>query len=410
MTAHAKNRPPSAAKRWLSCPYSASIVSMYPRDETDASLKGDQWHEYMETILTYGTLPVNTDPDAYDAMHELLEYTLKRFSEMGGAKQTKMFVEQRLDIPQTREFGTADIILVSDKEIEIIDEKSGYVPVEVKMNPQLMIYLLGAIALHGPRKKYTITLHQPNYDHVDGSLRSYAVNDEDIEWLEREIKYALANEDQCSAGKHCKETYCDHRGSCQIFMDYVQRDLKLGWHTSEIKSISDEMLSTALDAADELSGWRNSLRSEAMRRIMNMDRKVNGYKVVKGRKSRAVVNPSELANAMYDAIGAEWAIKLFPDLSPFLSALSFPLIADDPALKFIGSAKHVEDICKLYCNQNRGPRGAWKTVYDTFAAPYIRDTANGLTLERAIDARPSHKRGSEFGSLVSTPNQVVTII
>lgn len=409
-TAHAKNRAPSAAKRWLSCPNSALIVPMYPNGETEASLKGDHWHELMEDMIRFGTLPKATDPDAAEAMEDLYEYTLKRVREMGGPGKVQVFIEEQLDIPETGEFGTADIILVSDREIEIIDEKSGYVPVNVRGNPQMLVYLLGAIARFGERKTYKLSIHQPNYDHIDGALRHYSPTDDDIEWLRGEIRYAIKYEDSIKAGKHCKDTYCPHRGTCEAFLEYVQRDLTLGWHTSEVKSISDEMLATALDAADELSGWRNELRAEAMRRIINMDRKVEGYKVVKGRKQRSVSNPVALVNSVYENMGRDWALKLFPDISHWIVGHGFPINGNDTTLKFLGTPKHIEDVIKQYAREHSAPRGGWKAIYDNVVGEYIRDTASGLTLERAIDGRPAHKRGSEFGSLVPAPSQDVTII
>lgn len=407
-TAHAKNRAPSAAKRWLSCPYSATVTPMYPNDETDASLKGDVWHNNMEDRLVFGTCGPSADPDAAEAMDVLYDYVVKRVAEMGGPGKVKVLVEQQLDIPETGEFGTADVILVSEREIEIIDEKSGYVPIGVRMNPQMLVYLLGAIAKYGERKKYRVTVHQPNYDHVDGVLRSFDPSDDDIEWLRGEIKYSMENEDECKAGKHCKESYCPHRGACQPFMDYVQRDLILGWHTSEVRSISDETLSTALDAADELSGWRNELRAEAMRRIMNMDRKVHGYKVVKARKQRAVSNPVALVNSVHDNMGREWAIHLFPDIAHWIVGHVFPINGNDATLKFLGTPKHIEDVIKQYARQHNLPRGGWKAIYDNVVGEYIRESNSGLTLEKAIDGRPAHKRGSEFGALIS-PAGTITL-
>lgn len=414
-TAHAKNRAPSAAKRWLSCPVSAYLAAMYPNDETDASLKGDYWHELMEDQITYGTLPPSVEPDAAEAMQDLYAYVLKRVSELGGPGKVQLYVEQRLDIPETGEFGTADIILVCDRLIEIIDEKSGYVPVNVKANPQLGIYLLGAIAKYGERKAYRLTIHQPNYDHIDGPIRSYDPDQEYIDWLRREIRYSMENDQLCTPGKHCKETYCPHRGACEPFMGYVRTDLALGWQPSELKATDDNMLAVALDAADEISGWRNELRAEAMRRIINMDRKIDGYKVVKGRKQRAVLDPLKLINAVNQKMGTEWAAKLFPDLgwaseqlTGYLSGKSGPM--PDAVLKCLGTPKHIEDVIKAYAKAHDAPRGGWKNVYDAVVSEYIRETAMGLTLERAIDGRPAHKRGSELGSLVPAPSQDVKII
>lgn len=411
-TAHAKHRPPSAAKRWLSCPFSAHIAAMYPNTSSEKSLKGDYWHELMEDKIIFGTLPKNIDPDAADAMDDLYAYVKQRIEAMGGPGKVRVFVEVELSIPETGEFGTVDILLVSEREIEIIDLKSGYVAVNVKMNPQMMIYLLGALAIHGERKSYRVTIFQPLYDHVDGPFRSFDPSEADIEWLRREIKYSMENDDECKAGRHCKETYCPHRGACAPFSEYVKDDLVRGWHTSEVRGIPDAELAIFLDAADELSGWRNELRSEAMRRIMNMDRHIEGYKVVKGRKQRAILPGKELdiVNTVNDKLGTDWAIKLFPDLSTFLSALGFPLSADDAALKFIGTPKHIEDVIRQYAREHSLPRGGWQGVYDNTVGPYIRETAMGLTLEKSIDGRPAHKRGSEFGSIMSpTPTSNISL-
>jgi hypothetical protein len=62
----------------------------------------------------------------------------------------------------------------------VIDEKSGYVPVDVKHNAQMLTYLLGAIALHGPRPRYMLGVHQPNFDHADGTFRTWEPDAGDV--------------------------------------------------------------------------------------------------------------------------------------------------------------------------------------------------------------------------------------
>lgn len=364
---------------------------MYPHGDTLASLKGDLWHEHMETRIIFGTLPIDCDPDAAEAMEDLAAYVNQRFKDAG--PEAKIYVEQQLDIPETGEFGTADIIIVSPLFLEIDDEKSGYVPVKVQNNEQLMTYLLGAIAVYGPRPKYRLGIHQPNYDHVDGLVRYWEPTDADITAFRARVLDSIANVDRILAGPHCKETYCGHRGACVAFAAYAQDDLALGWHTSELKAMDDATLAKALDASDELGGWRTELRAEAMRRIMNMDRSIHGYKVVKGRRSRAVVDANGLVNSVCSALGMEWARRLFPDLA-WVSALD---VEREEVLKHLGTPKHIEDVLKQYARQHNLPRNGWKMLYDNVVGEYIRETASGLTLERAIDGRPAHKRGSEFG-------------
>jgi hypothetical protein len=366
---------------------------MYPNEESEQSLKGDHWHKLMEDLITFGALPKDADATAAEELEKLFEYVLKRVAE--GGPGTRVYVEQRLDIPQTGEFGTVDILIVAPLWTEVIDLKSGYVPVDVVKNAQMLVYLLGAIAAHGPRPAYRITIFQPNYDHVDGPLRSYDPMPADLAELEQNIAYSLKATDECNAGPHCKETYCDHRGACAAFHAYVLDDLAVGWHTHEVKSMDDETLATALDAADQLAGYRTELRTEAMRRIMNMDRQIDGYKVVKGRRSRAVTDPLKVVQVVWETMGIEWARKLLPDLE-WVPNLQPTLPA---ALKCLGTPKHIEDVIKQYARQAGLPRGTWTTIYDNTVGKYIRETASGLTLEKAIDGRPAHKRGSEFGTL-----------
>ena len=405
-TTHAKNRPPSAAHRWLPCPISAKIVPLYPNDETEASLKGDRWHELMEDQITFGSLPKDVDPDAADAMEDLYAYVKKRVAE--GGPGTRVFVEYKLDITETGEFGTGDIIIVAPLGIEVIDEKSGYVPVYVELNDQMLTYLCGAIDAFGSRPEYVLTVHQPNFDHIDGPLRHWPATEADVAEHRRRMLWSVENDDHIQAGPHCKDTYCPHRGSCEAFRVYAMNDLSLGWHTSELKSMSDADLAKALDAADELAGWRAELRTEAMRRIIGKDRRIDGYKMVKARRSRVVRDARGLVIAVREQIGMEWLVRMFdPALAWASTALRDALAMDFPpeyALKYLGTPKHIEDTLKQYARQHNLPRGGWKMLYDNLVGQYIRETSEGLSLERAIDGRPAHKRGSEFGTLENPAN------
>ena len=390
-TAHAKNRLPSAAKRWLPCPFSATVAPLYPRDETDQSLKGDIWHKLMEDMITFGTVPPECDPDAAEAMQDLYDYVMKVFKAAGPS--ARIFVEHRIDIPETGEFGTGDIIIVSPTLIAVIDHKSGYVPVDVLYNAQLLTYLLGLIAEFGERPEYLLAIHQPNYDHIDGPIREWRPVSADIDTFRDRVSWSMGNPNHVRAGHWCKETYCEHRGACEAFKVYAMNDLSLGWHSSELKAMSDADLSKALDASDELGGWRTELRAEAMRRIMNMDRQVHGYKVVKGRRSRSVTDARALVGTFQEKLGYEWACRLFPDLA---WVRDLPLDREE-VLKCLGTPKHIEDVLKQYARKFNLPRGGWKMLYDNVVGAYIRETASGLTLEKAIDGRPAHKRGNEFG-------------
>lgn len=413
--AHAKFRAPSSAKRWINCPLSAKIGAMYDRDDTDASLKGTYWHEVMEDTLKFGFVPKNVEPDLDDAMQTLLDYVKRRVAEMRavpGAGEVRIFIEKRLDIPCTGEFGTVDVLLVSMVEYEVLDLKAGYVPVDVHKNPQMLNYLDGAIGLFGMRDMYRITIYQPNYDHRDGPIRTYVVSSDDMTRFWQDVEWSMQNPDTCVAGPWCKETYCEHRGACSEFIKYVQDDLALGWYPSEVKGMSDAALAEALDASDQAAGLRNELRAEAMRRIMQMDRKIEGYKVVNGGKQRTIVAPAALVDNVRAIMGVEWAVKLFPTAQWAGEALKNVVASGrypEDLMKTLGTAKHIENIIREFAKANDLPRGMWKSVYSNVVGAYIRETVEGKTLEKAINGRPAHKRGGEFGSLGTPLAQVDTV-
>lgn len=382
---------------------------MYGRGDTEQSLKGDLWHRLLEDLLTFGTLPLDCDADAAEQLQPVYDYVTQRFKELG--PETQIGIEQRIDITETGEFGTADVVLISPDWIEIGDEKSGYVPVDVKHNEQMLTYLCGVIDKYGHRPNYRLWIHQPNYEHADGPLRKWEPGDADIAKHRERLKWSMQNPEVLAAGPHCKATYCEHRGACEAFRAYCMDDLSLGWHTSELKGSSDADLAKALDASDELAGWRTELRTEAMRRIINMDRTIEGYKVVKGRKARTVLDGRKLVSSVGETMGWDWAAKLFQDLS-WVVDLAGSLQTDfpDETLKSLGTPKHIEDVIKQYARVNHLPRGGWKQVYDNVVGKYIRETVAGLTLEKAIDGRPAHKRGSEFGVIDPANGSQVTTV
>lgn len=390
--AHAKNRPPSAAERWLSCPESAYVVPMYPNDESDASLKGEVAHLMLENAILFGITPDSEDPDTDLNVRGVVEWVGEQ--RKGYGPDCQVYAEKQYDIPQTGEWGTCDITFVNPKVLHIADYKNGWVPVEVKMNAQMMVYLLGAIAEFGERKTYRVTVLQPNYIHRDGPYRTWEVSQDDLNWFIEEVKYSVnAERGKFEAGKHCKKSYCPHRGACKTFLDWAENNASLAWFPSEVNALTDEELSRALDHAEILQGLRDELRKEAMRRIANMDRNIEGYKMVKGRANRAF-HGDEARDKVFEACRE-------------LGATDKDLYSQTPE-----SVAGVERFFKQKF-KNFG-RGKWKQAYDNVVDPYVNDFTGGLTLERATDGRPAHTRGSEFGSIdtpqTSQSEQVTKII
>lgn len=383
MTVHAKLRPPSSSHRWLSCPGSVNVMQLYPNDPSVASQKGDVAHDLLNTAITFGVVPTHQDIDlTYSAMFAY-EKVMETHDEYKAKGKVELHSEITLDIHETGEIGTTDIIFVTDTLIHIIDFKNGYVPVEINKNPQIMLYLCGAISRWGERKKYKISVIQPNYPHRDGLYRHYDVDQDTLDWFKREVQYAMMH-DHLVAGKHCKTSYCPHRGACEVFLPWAQENLKLAWSPSEFSAMTDDQLAEALDQIDTMQGWHNQLRGEALRRMTHLNRNINGFKVVRARQDR-------------DFADATARAKVYANLE----AMGVPRDAlyDRTPISVAG----VERIVKaLYKPQGRA---AWVDGMEEVCPKELLLPQNHkLTVESVIDGRKPYRPGAEFTPLKVKPS------
>jgi len=377
---HATLRPPSAAYRWLSCPGSVDALKLYDNLPSEASLRGDAAHALLADAITWGVTPNHPDTDIVEGVMLALEYVMQEYKFHG--KGCELICEQTLEIPETGEFGTLDVGFITPSLIHVIDYKNGYVPVNIRMNPQLLLYLCGLIAKYGERKHYKISVIQPNYTHVDGKIRHHDVTPDDLAWFRKEVAYALTRS-EVVAGTHCRTSYCPARGTCSIFKGWAEENLKLAYYPGESIAMSDEELSQALDQAEVLQGWRDQLRGEAMRRILQQGKTLQGYKVVKAKKDRAFRDEKAKA-AVYQQLQELGATE--DDLRPRGE---------------IGVAGVERIIKRVFKPQGRG---AWLKGMQAICGPDMLEPPNqSLTLEKAIDGRKPYTRGSEFTSLDATP-------
>jgi hypothetical protein len=378
--AHAKLYPPSAGARWLSCSASVDVMPLYVNDESDAALKGEIAHTALENGIFFGVKPNTGDIDTDINIDNVLEHVKSTRATYGDNCQ--VHVELRYDIPETGEFGTCDITYVSPRVLHIADYKNGFVEVEITLNAQFMLYLCGAIAKFGSRPKYIIEVLQPNYDHIDGPYRRYEVTNKQVEWFRGQVAHAV-NTREFIAGKHCKKTYCKHRGSCATFQLWAKENAADAFFPSEINAMSDDELSQAIDHAEILHGIRDELRKDAMRRIMNMERNIPGYKIAKSRKDRQFRD--DAAKVEIERLALELGAR-----KEDLYETSFTTVA--------GVERFYKKRFRDFGN------GAWKKAWDNNVSEYINEFSGGMSLVRASDGRPAHTRGSEFGSLI-TPMQ-----
>lgn len=239
--AHAKLSP-SGSKIWMACPGQPDLASQVPYSTSYAAASGTFVHSMSEMLfkdrLENVTLrdywlgrkelveefEIEVDEDMIKCAEVYVDYVNKRKEELNA----KMLIEERVSMEEISEhiWGTADAILIGEKELEIIDLKSGKFPVDVENNTQLLIYALGALSRYGSEDTIvTMTIVQPRSWHKDGAIRSYSMSAANlVDWGYETLKPAAdACDEEEPQYNPSKETcrFCNAKGICDTYKQYV---------------------------------------------------------------------------------------------------------------------------------------------------------------------------------------------
>jgi hypothetical protein len=225
--------PPSSADKWFHCHAWRRLASHLPDTSSEAAEEGTFAHSCMERHLR-GEEDLESSCETEEMFKHLTECVdwVKR-------QPGELFVESRVDFGGVFDYvdlgGTADVILVADDHLTIGDLKYGRNVVEVPGNLQLLCYLVGAVALHGPRPKYRLAILQPRARHPDGPIREWWIADEDLQAFQVKLEKAIdANynpKSQPTVGEYCRK-FCKALGTCpaaarhslDLFRQYTEDD------------------------------------------------------------------------------------------------------------------------------------------------------------------------------------------
>lgn len=149
---------PSALNRILHCTPSVVLGEQFAEEESGYAAEGTAGHALAEHLikkhLKQRTKRPVSDYYSDDLLEAVDEYVSYVIGEIEAAKrecaQPIFSVEQRVDVSDYVAdcFGTADMVIVTDKVAHIIDLKLGRgVVVDATENPQLMTYGLGVLEM-----------------------------------------------------------------------------------------------------------------------------------------------------------------------------------------------------------------------------------------------------------------------
>jgi hypothetical protein len=334
--AHAKLAP-SSAVRWMTCPGSMVLSEGLPERKSMPAARGTVAHHYSAVELTGGP-PSAADigrvihvtaqgefveagtPEAIkvvvdEGMIEAIDqYVAEARAAMEGADDVR--VEQKVAIGKfTGEegaTGTADLVILKGKRLEVRDAKFGHHEVSPEQNWQLMIYALGLIdeyELIEEIGEVLLVIHQPEHGGpkewltTPAELRRFEVRvakaalqvkraEEDYKAIENgwDAEFLKTSNDGCR--------YCPARATCPALKREVDAAV-----AQEFDDLTDDGLGASMSMIERVEAWAKAVRAEVERRLLAR-KPVPGFKLVTGRRgARRYVDAAAAEVLLWNTIG-----------------------------------------------------------------------------------------------------------
>lgn len=307
MGAHARFSP-SAANRLIHCPPSLVLGEAFEDEESPYAAEGSAGHALAEHLIKKYLKQRTTRPvsdyysdDLLEAVDDYVSFVIGEIEEARQEYTSPLCsVEQRVDISDYVPdcFGTADMVIVTDRMVHIIDLKLGKgVPVYAEDNPQLKIYGLGVLELAEMLfniENVRLTIYQPRLSNSS----TWDISPSDLKaWGEETLRHAgklaLKGEGDLSAGSWCR--FCKARLTCR---KRAEENLKLA--QMEFKApalLTDDEIAEVLRTADELAKWASDVYAYAQDQAIIHHKVWKGFKLVMGKSNRKYTSEEEVAAA-----------------------------------------------------------------------------------------------------------------
>ena len=307
MGTHARNSP-SALHRTLNCTPSLVLGEQFADEESSYAAEGSAGHALAEHLikkhLKLRTKRPVSDYYSDDLLEAVDDYVSFVIGEIEDAKrecnQPVFAVEQRVDISDyaTDCFGTADMIIVTDKVVHIIDLKLGRgVEVNAVENPQLMAYGLGVLAMAEMLydvETVRLTIYQPRINNYS----SWDITPADLKkWGEEILKprstMAMTGAGEFHAGSWCR--FCKARNQCRARAEEFLKLAQMEFRQPAL--LTDAEIAEVLKVSDELAKWSADVYAYAQDQAIVHGKQWTGYKLVEGRSNRKYSSDAEVEQA-----------------------------------------------------------------------------------------------------------------
>ena len=298
----------SSSHRWLHCTPSARIEEALENRNSFYASEGTAAHALSEHKLReFLKLPTKRPKSEFDSAEldyftdRYVEYACELISEAySRCEDPLILIEERLDfshyVPDG--FGTGDMVIVSDRTLDILDLKYGMLRVSAEKNPQLMLYALGALDMYGflyDIQTVRLTICQPRLD----NFSTFELSVEELtRWAETELKpkaeLAFRGEGEFSAGEHCR--FCRARATCRV---RAERNLELARvDFKEPAMLTDDEIAEVLAKADDLAAWAKDVWAYAEQEAINNEKRFAGFKLIEGTSKRKYTDEAKIAETV----------------------------------------------------------------------------------------------------------------
>jgi len=305
--AHARFSP-SAANRRIHCPPSLLLEEQFEEGESVYAAEGTAGHALAEHLIRKYLKQRTKRPTSEYYTDELLEavdeYVSFVIGEIEDARRESahpiLLVEQRIDASEYVDscFGTADMVVITEKVAHIIDLKLGKgVEVNAEENPQLMIYGLGVLNLAEAIydiETVRMTIFQPRL----ANSSTWSVAPELLKRWGNEVlrpagAKALMGAGDFTAGTWCR--FCRARNQCRAraesYLAMAQMDFR------QPALLTDAEVAEVVSKADELQKWAADVYAFAQDEAIAHGKVWPGFKLVEGRSSRKYTSDEDVKSA-----------------------------------------------------------------------------------------------------------------
>ena len=302
---------PSRMERIILCPGSTQLCrTVAPGEPSSHAQRGTRLHGHMENLLENSTADVSqTDEDIVEQvqLQECLDYVNVIKATLGGEDYIQV-VERKVDLDHldlSVVYGYLDLGIKcpARREAHVFDWKFGFNEVDARKNPQQMIYASGFLNYQWENYDH-ITMHivQPSIDNYD----SFKMTPGEINaWINDKVRNAILQAESRNpmfkAGeKQCK--WCDAAPVCRTRHAQMMQDIACILDAREnFQQISINEMCAILQKAKRVEDGIAAM-NQFVFNAASQGKETPGFKLVRGRSSRAWKDPDAVVKFLDDYI------------------------------------------------------------------------------------------------------------